>query len=197
MSSTSERTTPKIYIYISRWLSGLSKRKKERWVSKHRFELLLLSPRTIINKNSIDIFDSRIRGTHFGRKEAERKIEKFSIENLRSILRTIEESLSLSLSEKRSKREGEKKEREEEREKERATERSKVRKRVECDHQRSDRGEREVEGIERERERRKKATNGAHEYTHDTTHGRYKHTSRGKRWGSIHRNDSRWRWRRE
>lgn len=121
-------------------------------MSKHRFELLLLSPRTIINKNSIDIFDSRIRGTHFGRKEAERKIEKFSIENLRSILRTIEESLSLSLSEKRSKREGEKKEREEEREKERATERSKVRKRVECDHQRSDRGEREVEGIERERE---------------------------------------------
>lgn len=167
-------------------------------MSKHRFELLLLSPRTIINKNSIDIFDSRIRGTHFGRKEAERKIEKFSIENLRSILRTIEESLSLSLTLwKEIETRRRKKEREEEREKERATERSKVRKRVECDHQRSDRGEREVEGIERERERRKKATNGAHEYTHDTTHGRYKHTSRGKRWGSIHRNDSRWRWRRE
>ena len=85
----------------------------------------------------------------------------------------------------------EKKEKERRKEKKKATERSKVRKRVECDHQRSDRGEegREVEGMERER--RKKATNGAHEYTHDTTHGRYKHTSRGKRWGSIHRNDSR------
>lgn len=37
----------------------------------------------------------------------------------------------------------------------------------------------------RERERRKKATNGAHEYTHDTTHGRYKHTRAAAKGGDL------------